>query len=76
MYRSGSTYSLITVSVMWIIFFVMCSNIFQNNVGMHDPLIDREGFPRNDIDVYAVRMARHQIICKFSGRLTFLVRIK
>uniref|UniRef100_A0A2A4JFW9 26S proteasome non-ATPase regulatory subunit 9 n=1 Tax=Heliothis virescens TaxID=7102 RepID=A0A2A4JFW9_HELVI len=34
-----------------------------NNVGMHDPLVDSEGFPRNDIDVYKVRHARHRIIC-------------
>ncbi|CAB3229886.1 unnamed protein product [Arctia plantaginis] len=34
-----------------------------NNVGMHDSLVDSEGFPRNDIDVYKVRHARHQIIC-------------
>lgn len=30
---------------------------------MNGPLIDAEGFPRNDIDVYQVRQARQQIIC-------------
>jgi len=35
----------------------------SNNVGMDDPLVDHEGFPRNDIDVYQVRKARHDIIC-------------
>lgn len=34
-----------------------------NRVGMTDPLVDDAGFPRNDIDVYQVRQARHQIIC-------------
>ncbi|KAJ8710853.1 hypothetical protein PYW08_009368 [Mythimna loreyi] len=34
-----------------------------NNVGMNDPLVDAEGYPRNDIDVYKVRHARHRIIC-------------
>ncbi|XP_037919489.1 26S proteasome non-ATPase regulatory subunit 9 [Hermetia illucens] len=34
-----------------------------NNVGMTGSLVDAEGFPRNDIDVYQVRHARHQIIC-------------
>lgn len=29
---------------------------------MRDPLVDADGFPRNDIDVYQVRHARHQII--------------
>lgn len=36
-----------------------------NNVGMDDPLVDADGFPRNDIDVYKVRHARHKIICKY-----------
>ncbi|KAM3589085.1 putative 26S proteasome regulatory subunit [Umbelopsis sp. WA50703] len=34
----------------------------QGNVGMDQPLIDREGFPRSDIDLVAVRTARHSII--------------
>ncbi|XP_058445369.1 26S proteasome non-ATPase regulatory subunit 9 [Malaya genurostris] len=34
-----------------------------NHVGMKDPLVDENGYPRNDIDVYQVRQARHQIIC-------------
>ena len=28
--------------------------------------MDEEGYPRNDIDVYSVRHARHQIICELS----------
>lgn len=35
----------------------------QNNIGMHEPLVDPEGFPRNDIDVHQVRHARHEINC-------------
>ncbi|CAG7786453.1 unnamed protein product [Allacma fusca] len=35
----------------------------SNHIGMTEPLVDREGFPRNDIDVYQVRHARHKIIC-------------
>ncbi len=31
---------------------------------MDQPLVDREGYPRADIDVYQVRTARHKIICK------------
>ncbi|CAH3944339.1 unnamed protein product [Pieris brassicae] len=34
-----------------------------SNVGMNDPLVDNQGYPRNDIDVYKVRHARHRIIC-------------
>ena len=37
----------------------------QQNVGMHGPLVDQDQFPRNDIDVYSVRHARHKIICEY-----------
>ena len=36
----------------------------QKGVGMHGKLIDDENYPRSDIDVYAVRVARNRIICK------------
>ncbi len=32
---------------------------------MNDSLVDSEGFPRNDIDINQVRLARNRIICKF-----------
>ncbi|KAM4710541.1 26S proteasome non-ATPase regulatory subunit 9 [Discoglossus pictus] len=35
----------------------------QKGIGMDGPLVDREGYPRSDIDVYQVRTARHNIIC-------------
>ncbi|XP_043924547.1 26S proteasome non-ATPase regulatory subunit 9 [Protopterus annectens] len=35
----------------------------QKNVGMGGPLVDIEGYPRADIDLYQVRTARHNIIC-------------
>uniref|UniRef100_A0A8C8VFZ4 26S proteasome non-ATPase regulatory subunit 9 n=1 Tax=Pelusios castaneus TaxID=367368 RepID=A0A8C8VFZ4_9SAUR len=35
----------------------------QKGVGMNEPLVDAEGYPRADIDVYQVRTARHNIIC-------------
>ncbi|NXU34956.1 PSMD9 ATPase, partial [Drymodes brunneopygia] len=35
----------------------------RSGVGMHEPLVDAEGFPRADIDLYQVRTARHNIIC-------------
>lgn len=42
-----------------------CGQILEanKNVGMNESLLDVEGYPRADIDVYAVRQARHQIIC-------------
>jgi len=33
-----------------------------NNTDMRQPLVDREGYPRNDLDVWAVRHARVRII--------------
>lgn len=29
---------------------------------MKDPLVDSEGFPRSDVDVYQIRGARNKII--------------
>ena len=31
---------------------------------MDEALVDAEGYPRSDIDVYQVRHARHRIICE------------
>jgi 26S proteasome non-ATPase regulatory subunit 9 len=33
-----------------------------HGVGMKEPLVDAEGFPRSDIDVYTIRTARNKII--------------
>lgn len=35
----------------------------QGNVGTDTPLVDRQGYPRNDVDVVQVRKARHEIAC-------------
>lgn len=37
--------------------------LFANSINMREPLVDQDGYPRTDIDVAAVRTARHQIIC-------------
>ena len=55
-------------------FVVYCSNCFfflsqQGDVGMKGPLVDNEGYPRSDIDVYAVRQARNKIISEYSSDL-------
>ncbi|XP_042886465.1 26S proteasome non-ATPase regulatory subunit 9-like [Penaeus japonicus] len=47
-----------------------------NNVGMNDPLIDHEGYPRSDIDVYQVRHARHQIKCLQNDHTALLKQIE
>ena len=40
------------------------SSMQQGGVGMKGALTDAEGFPRADIDLYAVRTARNRIICE------------
>lgn len=47
-----------------------------NRVGMTDPLVDDSGYPRNDIDVYQVRQARHQIICLQNDLKALMKRIE
>jgi hypothetical protein len=42
----------------------MTAVFLQNNVGMTEALVDDSGYPRQDLDVYQVRNARHKIICK------------
>lgn len=32
---------------------------------MDEPLVDDQDFPRNDIDVYQIRLIRNRIICKY-----------
>ncbi|XP_075390173.1 26S proteasome non-ATPase regulatory subunit 9 [Tenrec ecaudatus] len=35
----------------------------QKGVGMSEPLVDCEDYPRSDVDLYQVRSARHRIVC-------------
>lgn len=35
----------------------------QSGVGLHGPLVDRQGFPRNDVDLNLIRTLRHQYAC-------------
>ncbi|KYM99170.1 PREDICTED: 26S proteasome non-ATPase regulatory subunit 9 [Cyphomyrmex costatus] len=35
----------------------------SNHIGMDESLVDSEGYPRQNIDVYQVRHTRHKIIC-------------
>ncbi|XP_019362832.1 PREDICTED: 26S proteasome non-ATPase regulatory subunit 9 isoform X2 [Gavialis gangeticus] len=41
-----------------------CYELLEDKgVGMNEPLVDVEGYPRADVDLYQVRTARHNIIC-------------
>lgn len=44
----------------------------NNKIGMKESLTDKEDYPRNDIDVYAVRQARAKII-KLENDAKFLL---
>ncbi|KAK0164322.1 hypothetical protein PV328_002963 [Microctonus aethiopoides] len=53
-------------------------NVILNNnrVGMEDTLVDSEGYPRADIDVYQVRHTRHTIICLQNDHKSIMKKIE
>ncbi|XP_063231515.1 26S proteasome non-ATPase regulatory subunit 9 [Bacillus rossius redtenbacheri] len=48
----------------------------SNNIDMKEPLVDADGFPRQDIDVYQVRLARHRIICLMNDHKALMRQIE
>ena len=48
----------------------------SQKVGMDDVLVDAEGFPRSDIDVYQVRHARSNIRAKGNDLISMVARIE
>ncbi|XP_015120213.1 26S proteasome non-ATPase regulatory subunit 9 [Diachasma alloeum] len=48
----------------------------KNHVGMTEALVDSEGYPRADIDVYQVRHARANIICLQNDHKALMKRIE
>lgn len=48
----------------------------KNGVGMNDSLVDSEDFPKNSIDIYQVRNARHRIICLQNDHKNLMKRIE
>ncbi len=48
--------------------FLMMISLQEQNVGMHEPLVDAQDYPRGDIDVPAVRAARQTIIRKLERK--------
>ena len=47
----------------------------EDDVGMNGPLIDNEGYPRNDIDIVKVRTARRKIICLSNDHKAIMKKI-
>ncbi|EZA59256.1 hypothetical protein DMN91_008156 [Ooceraea biroi] len=48
----------------------------SNHVGMDEPLVDAEGYPKQDIDVYQVRHTRHKIICLTNDHKALMKKIE
>jgi len=48
----------------------------QGRVGMTEPLVDAEGFPRNDVDLVAIRQARQRVICLRNDHKTLMKEIE
>ncbi|XP_042371115.1 26S proteasome non-ATPase regulatory subunit 9 isoform X2 [Plectropomus leopardus] len=38
-------------------------DVLEDGVGVEDPLVDAEGYPRADVNLYQIRTARHSISC-------------
>lgn len=51
-----------TIRVYYFVASWLTARLGQNNCTMETPLVDREGYPRSDIDVAGVRTARHHVI--------------
>ena len=43
---------------------------------MEEPLLDKAGFPRSDIDVHAVRIARHDITVLQNDHVVVVARLE
>ncbi|VDK58366.1 unnamed protein product [Anisakis simplex] len=48
----------------------------ENGVDLHSPLVDAEGYPLPNIDLYSVRSARQSIICASNDRKQLTVEIE
>ncbi|KAH0954012.1 hypothetical protein HN011_007042 [Eciton burchellii] len=47
-----------------------------NHIGMDESLVDAEGYPRQDIDIYQVRHTRHKIICLTNDHKALMKKIE
>mmetsp|Transcript_32707 Transcript_32707/g.76036 ORF Transcript_32707/g.76036 Transcript_32707/m.76036 type:complete len:221 (-) Transcript_32707:87-749(-) len=44
--------------------------------GTKDPLVDEQGFPRADIDIYAIRKARNRLACAQTDHMEVMKKIE
>ena len=50
--------------------------VLEGNVGMEGNLIDEQGFPRSDIDIYKIRLTRQRLNCLQNDYKTVLDQIE
>lgn len=50
--------------------------LFKNNIDMKTSLVDTEGFPLSNVDIYSVRRARNAIICAQNDRKKLTTEIE
>lgn len=48
----------------------------DQGVGVEDPLVDEEGYPRADVNLYQIRTARHNISCLQNDHKAIMVEIE
>lgn len=48
----------------------------DQGVGIEGPLVDAEGFPRADVNLYQIRTARHQIACLQNDHKSIMLEIE
>uniref|UniRef100_A0A4W5MV94 26S proteasome non-ATPase regulatory subunit 9 n=1 Tax=Hucho hucho TaxID=62062 RepID=A0A4W5MV94_9TELE len=48
----------------------------KQGIGMEGPLVDAEGFPRTDVNVYQIRTARHSFSCLQNDHKAIMVEIE
>mmetsp|Transcript_108984 Transcript_108984/g.172160 ORF Transcript_108984/g.172160 Transcript_108984/m.172160 type:complete len:216 (+) Transcript_108984:80-727(+) len=48
----------------------------ETGLGLKGPLIDEEGFPRADIDIYAIRKARNRFACAQTDHVEVMKKIE
>ncbi|XP_072289246.1 26S proteasome non-ATPase regulatory subunit 9 isoform X2 [Eucyclogobius newberryi] len=51
-------------------------DVLEDGVGIEGPLVDAEGFPRADVNLYQIRTARHQIACLQNDHKAIMTEIE
>ena len=45
----------------------LIASLQSTPVGLDESLVDRQGFPRSDVDVHQIRTWRHELACTWNG---------